>query len=361
MEKFSNWRDGPTGIHPLLPPKAKSVSVFGYIIKFVIGPIISIIRVPIILILTALLIIFNIIARSIPIGWLSRMICRFFDIIIGRIILLCMGFIQLDEFTETLSRSKVASGSIDQCTRKDIIICNHSSYVDIIYLCYKFSPTFAIPPNDEKNLNENIGKLIPLTLGRALENSIYSPIQLSSKSVDTNKLVESIQSSWNGPLVIFPEGTTSNGQGLLDISPIFPSQSQSQSQSQFNTFKEISANKLSIHVIGLSYHYGIYSPCYSSVGNVFLHLFLVCCQISNSIQIHYLSRSCMPPPPKQSQLSQYINNNGLSDENEWFDQLFKSLSSLINTRRTKITNNDKLSFISKWKGYKVDYSSKKSN
>ncbi|KAK5582671.1 hypothetical protein RB653_004256 [Dictyostelium firmibasis] len=359
MEKFSNWRDGPTGIHPLLPTKAKSVSVFGYIIKFVIGPIISIIRVPIVLILTTLLIIFNLIARSIPIGWLSRMICRFFDIILGRIILLCMGFIQLDEFTETLSRSKVASGSIDQYTRKDIIVCNHSSYVDIIYLCYKFSPTFAIPPNDEKNLSQNTGKLIPLSLGRALENAIYSPIQLSMKSVDTNKLVESIQQSWNGPLVVLPEGTTSNGQGLLDITPIFP-QVPSQS-SQFNTFKEISTNKLSIHVIGLTYHYGIYSPSYPSVGNVFLHLFLICSQISNSIQIHYLSRSCMPPLPKQSQLSQYINNNGLSEENEWFDQLFKSLSSLINTRRTKITNNDKLSFISKWKGYKVDYSTKKSN
>ncbi len=30
----------------------------------------------------------------------------------------------------------------------DIIVCNHSSYIDILYLAFKFSPIFAFGPSN---------------------------------------------------------------------------------------------------------------------------------------------------------------------------------------------------------------------
>ncbi|GAM22348.1 hypothetical protein SAMD00019534_055230, partial [Acytostelium subglobosum LB1] len=55
MEKFSNWRDGPTGIAPLLPPRPKVsesstiVKIVGTLFYIILAPILCIIRLPLIL------------------------------------------------------------------------------------------------------------------------------------------------------------------------------------------------------------------------------------------------------------------------------------------------------------------------
>ncbi|KAF2075825.1 hypothetical protein CYY_002859 [Polysphondylium violaceum] len=347
MEKFSNWRDGPTGIHPLLPTKSKNVNVFDYIFKYVIGPLFGILRLPFVVLLTLLLVLFDTLTRMIPVGVISRVLNRFFTIIFARWILFAMGYFKIEESTETLSRSKKAAGSIGTFKMNDVIICNHSSYVDIIYLAYRFSPTFAVPPNDRDPTTFS-ARLIPLNIAQALKNAIFSPLHLNQDSVDTKILMEKITNSWSGPLVILPEGTTSNGQGLLDISPVFESDSGIKSLDF-------------IHVLGITYHYGMYSPCYSSVGSVWLHLFKLCSQVSNGIQIKYLSRSCIPPLPDLQAKSIIISSKSssvVSELQEWFDNVFKALSSMINTRRTKINSHDKLSFVAYWKGYKVVYDKK---
>ncbi|GAM22349.1 hypothetical protein SAMD00019534_055240, partial [Acytostelium subglobosum LB1] len=242
-------------------------------------------------------------------------------------------------YVESLSRSKAPQGSFKSIRLNDIIVCNHTSYIDIIYLTYRYSPIFCIPPNDKQSAIE--GRLIPLSIAGALSNAIFSPMQLSGQSVPTSQVVQRINSSWSGPVIVLPEGTTSNGSGLLDIQPVF-----------------VENNNLLVdhfHVIGITYPTSTStSPSYT-VGNYFLHLLKVCAVWRHEIIVRYLSRNCVPSLP----LDGSSGPVDTQDVIEWFDALFKSLSSMINCRRTKITANQKLSFVAYWRGYSSNYSNEK--
>ncbi|EFA76941.1 hypothetical protein PPL_09693 [Heterostelium album PN500] len=290
MEKFSDWRDGPTGIAPLLPPRNKQsessfvASLVGNIFYFLLAPILCIIRIPFIIVFTLLLVLFDYIFKTTPLGVVGRVLNRTFAIVFGRSILFLFGFTFIDEAVESLSRSKQPQGSFKSVMLDDIIISNHTSYIDIIYLVYRFSPMFAVPPSDRDGVVE--GRLIPLSLAGALKNAMFSPVQLYSDSIATEQLLARINNSWVGPLVVFAEGTTSNGLGLLEPAQV------------------------------------------------------------------YLSRNCVPTLPLDGSSNQSVDTQ---DVVEWFDALFKALSSLTNCRRTKITAHKKLSFVAYWRGYKVKY------
>ncbi|KYR02558.1 hypothetical protein DLAC_00694 [Tieghemostelium lacteum] len=340
MEKYSKWRDGPTGIHPLIPTSAKPTTLVSTLIfKVLLGPILVLVRLPVIILLVLLLVAIDFITKAIPIGFISRFINRGFTIVLCRLIFLFMGFFKIDEYTESLgNRSKDPVGDIRSYALNDVVIVNHSSYVDILYLQYRYSPIFAVPPNDRNPTNID-GKLVPMNLIQALQNAIYSRVQLSTRSVPTQDLLKKIDSSWMGPLVILPEGTTSNGQGLLNIAPVFTSSSN---------IKSID----SVHVVGINYFTWCYPVSYPSVGSFILHFLRLISQFSNLIEIKYLCRNKMTPLPTTSNLSLYDD-----DIHTWFDTTFKTLASLVNTRRTKITSHDKLNFMSYWNGYKVDSTS----
>eukprot|EP01132_Coremiostelium_polycephalum_P010042 gene10042-12311_t len=349
MEKYSDWRDKQTGIHPLLPPKNKIVSTIGNIIKYVIGPIFGLIRLPIVLILTLLLVLIDTITRLIPVSPVSKLLNRPFTRLISRLILFSMGFYRLNEWTETLRQHEKVQGSVSQVKLNSIVICNHTSYIDIIYLCYRFSPTFAVPPTMDQSSNTT-DRLCRMSLTEALFNALFSPEKKydSKESVDSAKLVEEIcVQSWNGPLVVLPEGTTSNGMGLLQM-PEFLNASG---------FK-VAAKSTSIHLIGLTYQYSIYSPSYTCVKSWLVHLFNVCSHLSNHIEVKYLSQSSMPTRPsisdETSSSSIFSKNTNSEAITEYFSSIYKALSSLINTRRTQITSSQKISFVAYWKGYKLN-------
>eukprot|EP01133_Synstelium_polycarpum_P015529 gene15529-18447_t len=245
-----------------------------------------------------------------------------------------MGFIRLEEEVESLSRSKRPIGSLTSVKLNDVVLVNHTSYIDVIYLTYKYSPTFAVPPNDKEGSNE--GRLVPLTLGRAIMNAIYSPLQLTSDSMPTSDLMAMISSTWCGPLVVFPEGTTGNGLGLLEPSAVF-------------TQPELIIVD-AFHVLGITYPTigSNVSPTFT-VGSLPLHLVRLCATWRNIMTVRYLSRNCMPPIPLDGSTHGHLT---ASDATEWFDAVFKALSSMIGVRRTKITAHNKLSFVAYWRGYK---------
>ncbi|KAJ9114250.1 hypothetical protein QFC22_005702 [Naganishia vaughanmartiniae] len=132
----------------------------------------------------------------------------------------------------------------------DLVVCNWTGVVDVLYLAFRFNPTFLLPihellpassatgsgtatPTSNSNLpsisQSAQAKFIgytPVSLLTILRNTGHTPSAFrslvttpqSESVVDLRKVfpsLESVRKVVPGPVVVFPEGTTSNGRALL--------------------------------------------------------------------------------------------------------------------------------------------------
>lgn len=145
---------------------------------------------------------------------------------LGRIALWLLGYTRIDEKLSTVQyvRRYTSFDPASDCTQLrmfryksteedspqagDVILANHSSYIDLIYLKMRFAARFtrvaAFPPH----------KIVE---GSVRECVVGLDSQLSeaeaSKRIPLKKLVNLA----SRPLVVFPEGTRSNGRALLRL------------------------------------------------------------------------------------------------------------------------------------------------
>ena len=111
--------------------------------------------------------------------------------------------------------------------KSPLIISNHTTLCDILYTCYKYSPSF-ISSNHVSNM-PIIGKI-----GQTLECVFLDRNDSKSREAALNKIVEKVssiqKSTRSSPLVIFPEGITGKGGviktfrrgAFYSLSPVTP-------------------------------------------------------------------------------------------------------------------------------------------
>ncbi|EIW70325.1 hypothetical protein TREMEDRAFT_67999 [Tremella mesenterica DSM 1558] len=242
MEKFSKWRDPATGIQPFLPPVApnKVNPVFKILLypSCVFHSLVRGILLGIVAILHILLV--NIICFPfILIPQLHYLLSTIFTTITTRLSLFLMGYwsIPLDIITPKRTKTSSVSQSLRSPLKGDLIISNWTSYVDIIYLTYKFNPTFLLPifspsPPPKSALTgkhtgtgsaQLISKLpqpsllgyIPLSLFSLLFQTGSLPTIHSTTPKGMYKSLQDARKKCLGPIVLLPECTTSNGRALL--------------------------------------------------------------------------------------------------------------------------------------------------
>eukprot|EP01112_Ceratiomyxa_fruticulosa_P012551 TRINITY_DN3480_c0_g1_i1.p1 TRINITY_DN3480_c0_g1~~TRINITY_DN3480_c0_g1_i1.p1 ORF type:complete len:352 (-),score=66.81 TRINITY_DN3480_c0_g1_i1:290-1345(-) len=351
MEKYSKWRDPGTGIHPFLPIKGRVreggvISFLSWIFSLVFGSVLSVFRIGLISIVFAFMLLLSVVVGIIPVPILKRLLKRLVEGTCARLILLLMGFWSISTKQTYLSKQqKQAGGENLQVKSGDIIIANHTSYVDILYLSFRFSPVFTATPNSWPDLPPK-GVVEPLSLHQALYDSI-SEQPHSEKAISVSKIIKDAQNNDSGPVVIFPEGATSNGLTLLDPIPVFDSQDL---VSGFDTSR--------VHVIGFKYENENFSPTFT-VGNFFIHLFRLCSQFSNQLQVRYLASANIPPLPLDGSSPTKKKSEDLG---EWGDVLVRNLASILQIRRAKLNAMDKRDFLNYWYGHQQLYSdSKKQN
>ncbi|CAI2178118.1 16399_t:CDS:2 [Funneliformis geosporum] len=151
----------------------------------------------------------------------------------------------------------------------DIIVCNWVSYVEIFYLTFRFDPIFT-------QYYPATNTLRPISLWKAIWNTGSYP-NLDPPETETftlQELVSYAKSKRSRPIVIFPEGTTSNGRALLKFNPIFKDVS-------------IPVNDFKIHIFTVRYDFENFSPTYT-VGNKFWHFIRLCSQLINTLQVRSL-------------------------------------------------------------------------
>lgn len=221
MEKYSRWSDHQSGVHPFTPAvgKGKRTAKAWYkcLPEQVGGLLLSLLRIPFVLLSLALL--FGLSALVRPV---SRALLRLVELVLCRLVLFLLGYHSLP----SRQRLPQAAGSL-------VLLGHHTSYIDLIYLAYRISPAyyaFAVNvwplPASDAAVNTTARRLIDndeLTTeirGRTVAySSLFSAIKSiwsnAERTLEQSEPTVDVLRRAKGPVVAVPEGTTSNGQLLL--------------------------------------------------------------------------------------------------------------------------------------------------
>lgn len=148
MEKYSRWSDTRTGINPFVPVDRKlSANIFIRILHYVFGSVFALIRFVLFAVVLMVLGISSIISYVFyPIGivhWYYRRITEY--ILCGILLLICGVYSKCtieDGRRLALGAHTKKANSVG---RKDIILANYQSFIDILYLARMYSPVFVFP------------------------------------------------------------------------------------------------------------------------------------------------------------------------------------------------------------------------
>jgi hypothetical protein len=139
-----------------------------------------------------------------------------------------------------------------------------------------------------------------------------------------------------GPVVVFPEGTTTNGRGLIKFLPVLD-------KGGFQLKKDVSGNSgkgglPKFHIFGLRYDYDEYSPTYT-IGGKMSHLIGLGAQFANFLEVRKLA-------PEES--NSIVNPSSTSDGGMG-GQASSLLGQLVRLRMTSLSAPDKIEFFDFYK------------
>jgi len=254
----------------------------------------------------------------------KRLFQRSVHFSLGGLLLLVSGFFSLDErFVPSKRGNKIPSNPLpgNKIESGHVILSNHVSYVSLIYLLYKFSPQFSITPNQWTDLPE--GKVIPVTFYKMLQSTIYQNKTTGDQATSVKLLIKQCEKEKRGPIVIFPEATTTNGKVLLGCVPVLVQP----------------IDKL--HIIGFKFDYHNFSPVYPA-GSFLVHSFRLCSEFYNTMQVRYVLESDI---------------GSVDIDNSWKEQVLDLLAGSIAVRRAKLLAIEKHEFLEYFYSYAKSYKS----
>ena len=125
-----------------------------------------------------------------------------------RVIMLAMGYIMIKEHRRNGIDFSKYPGIRIAAQKAPVIISNHTSFADILYMLYKYTPSFI-----SSNHVQKMPVVGPIAQGL---NCVFLDRQdAKSKETTLNAIVQKVQhislTPQSTPLVIFPEGITGRG------------------------------------------------------------------------------------------------------------------------------------------------------
>ncbi|KAL9935002.1 hypothetical protein V8E36_006078 [Tilletia maclaganii] len=278
MEKFSKFRDPSSGIQVFLPPVLPAGARNSLVA--VATPITLVLGLVRILLLLVTVLLWSLL--GITLGNLSNGIQASLTSTFGRLALLFIGYAWINpELVSLRSRGRAVSTRpvAYAPTRSDLIVANWSSWVEVLWLAITFAPTFALPvvdgppydgsPSSGKSSSNSGGASTSAGAGGRRNNRASGSGGSGSAAITTRsrarasagsevdstvkrKVVGFRKVNWiraalavghlptvyeegvdclpldqilaraSGPVVLFPEGVTSNNRALLKPAACFP-------------------------------------------------------------------------------------------------------------------------------------------
>ncbi|KAJ2821941.1 Vacuolar protein sorting protein vps66, partial [Coemansia sp. 'formosensis'] len=293
--------------------------------SYVVGPLVAIVRFVALGATAVLASATTVIGVLLVVPSIKRVWTRCTQAIWARLALFIIGFYHIDAKTVSLQKGRRTNTRNAKKTGAvlsgDIIIANHASYIDILYLVAKYSPVFIEVDNASTYAR-------PISLWAALTSPArQTPALLPAKEArPLRDITEYARLNYLGPVIVFPENATSNGRALLQFLPMF----------------EDAANldeKSSIHILTFKYPFHSFSPAYS-VGSQLGHLFDMCCQVYSLLVVRKLEQDETP----QIKESAMFCDAG-SEPVDLDEAVKEKLLQLSRLRMTKLTAMDKRDFL----------------
>ncbi|KAI1796292.1 hypothetical protein LXA43DRAFT_880282 [Ganoderma leucocontextum] len=259
MEKFSAFRDPGTGIQPFLRPVPPSGS--SEALATVLAPVGYALGVVKTLALLGLAVVYFVLVQGVclifyPIRPLHRAITYLFTTLLSRLALLLVGLYWIP--VEVVARKRGRNAPRNETWRPragDLIVSNWVSWVELLWLAFRFNPTFILPVVDTLDIPPPTEMPAPISrtpgrrtgtgsaaisspaartpmqrtpirgfrrvgLLRMLASTAHLPLVSGATSAKPESL-EEIRSKSDAPVVVFPECTTSNGRALLRFADVF--------------------------------------------------------------------------------------------------------------------------------------------
>jgi len=314
----------------------KEHSILWYI-KKIVATLIGISKLPFVIVIIIWMLIMSLLGAILsPVPILHRLFRRYTEILGTRALLFFLGFMNLQFNVVRLQQQKSTPLKTPQVQPGDIIVCNHSSYIDILYLAFKFSPIFAFGPNNWPKTVPMKGAIVSvkLTVISALLEVFRDPERLPEHCMPLHEAVL-LARSYYAPLVVFPEGTTSNGKTLLSfVAPVF--------DGYLGEKKQLPT----CHVLGIRYECEDFSPTYT-VGNPLKHLVQLCCQLSNNLEAKFLGEDAANTTMMRE----------ITSIAEWkmSTHISTTLAAVLKIRKAQLNAKDKREFMDYWYSHKKMY------
>ncbi|KAI9325488.1 hypothetical protein BDR26DRAFT_879379 [Obelidium mucronatum] len=216
----------------------------------------------------------------------------------------------------------------------DLIVANHSSYIDILHLFTFYSPVFVEIVRVSNNDNQPaLLRIIPFhhalfKTGEYPQTGASDP----NGSMSLTQICKLAKKNHWGPVVIFPEGTTTNGRALLQF--VDP-------HGLFDVHDpNFSWDRIRIHVFGFRYIYLDYSPTYT-VGGKLSHLIGLAAQYVNTLSVNI----CRYNP---SNFQETNRDNKGTQQVTRSEAIRKLLVQVTQLKQTSLGIKDKRDFFDAW-------------
>ena len=229
-EKFAVW-DSPSG-NAFRPPR---FAPQGALMRFIVGPLLLVVRTPLLLLVACLYAAVRCVPSAVPrgcgpLGCVRRLWLRTVDVVFARALLFIIGFVWIGESAADLRRMGIGSarsrgtggqaGSVAAVQRGDVVLCNHVSFVQVLYLAYRCSPEFTTVPLDGKGKLRRVGLFAALRAAFGADTaSTTSGAGAALVSLDA-LAGENRALAGGAPVVVFPEGAPTNNTTMLRFEPI---------------------------------------------------------------------------------------------------------------------------------------------
>ncbi|RZC45537.1 hypothetical protein C5167_038478 [Papaver somniferum] len=183
---------------------------------------------------------------------------------LARVMLFNMGVYWISESYKELLAVDGPETESEELERPGAIISNHVSYLDILYHTYSFFPSFVA----KRSVAElPLVGLISKCLGCVyVQRELKSSEQKGVSGVLTKRVLEAQKNRTAPMMMLFPEGTTSNGDYLLPF--------------KSGAF----LSKAPVLPVILRYPYQRFSPAWDSISGL-RHVILLLCQFVNYIEV----------------------------------------------------------------------------
>ncbi|KAI3895663.1 hypothetical protein MKW98_025454 [Papaver atlanticum] len=183
---------------------------------------------------------------------------------LARVMLFNMGVYWISESYRELLAVESPETESEEVERPGAIISNHVSYLDILYHTYSFFPSFVA----KRSVAElPLVGLISKCLGCVyVQRELKSSEQKGVSGVLTKRVLEAQKNRTAPMMMLFPEGTTSNGDYLLPF--------------KSGAF----LSKAPVIPVILRYPYQRFSPAWDSISGL-RHVILLLCQFVNYIEV----------------------------------------------------------------------------